>query len=87
MARTIDGVVNEVLRMLEEVRLGTVVAVWPDGSVSSHRSLGFRRRVTPEGVQQEPVTSFVRASELQSAREIQEKLRRTLTHGAPPSSP
>ena len=87
MPRTIDGVVSEVFRMLQEVHLGTVIAIWPDGSVSSHRSLGFRHRVTPEGVREEPVTSFVRATELPSVREIGEKLRRVLTYGAPPSSP
>ena len=48
MPRTIDGVVSEVFRMLQEVHLGTVIAIWPDGSVSSHRSLGFRHRVTPD---------------------------------------
>ena len=86
LLRTIDGVVNEVFRVLDEVRPGTVVAIWPDGSVSAHRSLGFRHRVTPEGMREEPVTSFVRATELPSVREIEERLRHALNHGAPPSS-
>ena len=87
MAKTIESVVNEIFRTLQDVRLGTIVAIWPDGSVSSHRSLGFRHRVTPEGVREEPLTSFVRANELPSVREIEAKVRRILIQDAPPSRP
>ena len=42
-----ERVVKQVFDMLQEVRLGTVVAVWSDGGVSAHRDLGFRYRTLP----------------------------------------
>jgi len=61
-----ERVARQVFEMLAEVRLGTVVAVWRDGSVSDHRSLGFRYRTLPDGSREEPITSFVKDMEVRS---------------------
>ncbi len=63
------------LEMLEEVRPGTIVAVWADGSVSAHRSLGFRYRTLPNGTREEPLTSFVKDLERPVLAPIEGRLR------------
>jgi hypothetical protein len=57
----VDALALEVYDLLGTVRVGTVVAVWADGTVSDHRHLGFRYRTLPDGKHEEPVTSFVAA--------------------------
>ncbi len=64
--------------MLAEVRPGTIVAVWQDGSVFAHRSLGFRFRTLPDGSREEPLTSFVKDVDGRSVASIDERLRRAL---------
>ena len=70
----LDLVVKQVFDMLREVRLGSVVAVWRDGGVSSHRDLGFRHRVLPSGEREEPVVTFVANNEVRSLTEIRERI-------------
>jgi hypothetical protein len=70
----LDLVVQQVFDMLSEVRLGSVVAVWRDGGVSSHRDLGFRYRVLPSGEREEPVVTFVANNEARSVDMIRERI-------------
>jgi len=70
----LDLVVKQVIDMLAEVRLGSVVAVWHDGGVSSHRDLAFRFRVLPSGQREEPVVTFVANNEVRSVTEIRERI-------------
>lgn len=71
-----ERVVMRVFEMLQEVRLGTVVAVWWDGGVSAHRDLGFRHRTLPSGKREEPVATFVKDNQLRSIIEIRERIKR-----------
>jgi hypothetical protein len=75
----LDLVVKQVFDMLMEVRLGSVVAVWRDGGVSSHRDLGFRHRVLPSGEREEPVITFVKNNDVRSVTEIRERILKALT--------
>ncbi len=70
-----DRIARRVLEMLEEVRPGTIVAVWADASVSAHRSLGFRCRTLPNGMREEPLTSFVKELERSALGSIEGRLR------------
>lgn len=57
-------------------RLASVVAVWPDGGVSSHRDLAFRYQVLPSGQKEEPVTTFVADGRIPSVTEIRDRIKR-----------
>ncbi len=70
----LEFVVNRVFEVLQEVRFGSVVAVWTDGGVSSHRNLGFRYRTLPSGAREEPVATFVRSSVVPTVREIRDRI-------------
>lgn len=70
MVVDIEAVAAEVYEMLGRVELGTVVAVWNDGSLSCHNHLGFRVRRLADGSREEPLTSFVAAGVRPYAREI-----------------
>ena len=70
----LELVVNRVYEVLQEVRFGSVVAVWTDGGVSSHRDLGFRYRTLPSGAREEPVATFVRSSVVPTVREIRDRI-------------
>ena len=77
-------VTERVSEMLADVQLGTIVAVWRDGSVSVHRSLGFRYRTLPDGTRDEPLTSFVKDIDVPSLAEIQVRVQRALGMGTAP---
>ena len=71
-----ERVVKQVFDMLQEVRLGTIVAVWSDGGVSAHRDLGFRYRVLPNGQKEEALTTFVSDGFVPSVADIRERIKR-----------
>ncbi len=73
---------STVFEALASAPLGSVVAVWPDGSVSTHRSLGFRHRKLADGRFEEPLTSFVARSESPSVWEIEDRLERAARRGS-----
>ena len=73
-----ERVVKQVFDMLQEVRLGTIVAVWSDGGVSAHRDLGFRFRVLPTGQREEPLTTFVADGTVPSVADIRERIKRAV---------
>jgi len=79
-----ERVAKQLFEMLEEVRLGTIVAVWRDGSVSAHRSLGFRYRTLPDGSREEPMTSFVKEGEVRSVAMILTRIQRAIGIGTEP---
>ena len=70
-----DRVVTQVFTMLQEVRLGTVVAVWADGGVSAHRDLAFRHRVLPTGRRETPIATFVATNSVPSVVDIREQIK------------
>ena len=70
MVVNIEEVAAEVYELLGRVELGTVVAVWHDGSLSTHDHLGFRTRRVAGGYSEEPVTSFVASGVRPYARDI-----------------
>ncbi|MEO6101196.1 MAG: hypothetical protein ABIQ34_12860 [Tepidiformaceae bacterium] len=78
-----DRIAQRVFEMLAEVRPGTIVAVWQDGAVSAHRSLGFRFRTLPDGSREEPLTSFVKGVDGRSVASIGEQLRLAVEVVAP----
>lgn len=71
-----ERVLRQVFDMLQEVRLGTVVAVWSDGGVSAHRDLGFRFRTLPSGRKEEALTTFIADGAVPSVTEIRERIKR-----------
>ena len=75
----LERVVTSVSQMLGEVRFGSVVAVWLDGGVSTHRDLAFRYRVLPSGAKEEPIATFVANDEVPSVADIRQRIRAALT--------
>jgi hypothetical protein len=73
-----DRVVTQVFNMLQEVRLGTIVAVWADGGVSAHRDLAFRHRVLPDGRRESPLATFVATSDVPSVVAIRDQIKRAV---------
>ena len=69
-----DALSREVYELLSHSRIGTVVAVWADGTTSAHRQLGFRYRSLGGGVREEPLVTFVSSPDLPSAREIAQRI-------------
>ena len=69
-----EATAREVYELLSRSRLGTVVAVWNDGSISAHRELGFRYRSLGDGRREEPLITFVSAPELPPAWQIAERI-------------
>jgi hypothetical protein len=82
MASSPGPVAAAVFDALKEAPLGAVVAVWCDGSTSTHGSLAFRHRKRPDGRLEAPVTSFVARTDLPSVWEIESRLERTSRRGA-----
>lgn len=70
-----ERVVKQVFDMLQEVRIGTIVAVWGDGGVSAHRDLAFRYRTLPTGEREAPLTSFVSNGEIPSVTDIRDRIK------------
>jgi hypothetical protein len=81
----IDEVARNIYNLLQSERWSTVVAVWKDGSVSTH-GLGFRGRLQPDGTYEHPLLTYVAGSDL-SYHEVAARLTSALLqHGLIPAS-
>ena len=66
----LDALVDETLSLLGMSRRGTVVAVWPDGSMSAHQA-----QALPDYGLARPLASFVCTSQLPSRSVLLVRLR------------